>query len=90
MRMRFVVHGIVQGVNFRNSAASEARRLGVTGRIWNNADGSVECVAEGDDGALAGFREWLGRGPRMARVDRVDGTPLGGDRTYREFAIARE
>lgn len=90
MRKRFVVQGMVQGVNFRNAAAGEARRLSLTGRIWNNADGSVECVAEGDDSALAGFRQWLGRGPRMARVDRVDETPLGGDRTYREFAVARE
>lgn len=90
MRRRFVVRGRVQGVNFRASAAGEARRLGLTGRVWNSADGSVECVAEGDESALASFREWLGRGPRMARVERVEETPLAGERTYRDFEVARE
>lgn len=90
MRRRFVVHGRVQGVNFRASAAAEARRLGLTGRVWNSSGGSVECVAEGDESALASFRDWLGRGPRMARVERVEETPLAGEPTYREFEIARE
>lgn len=90
MRMRFVVHGIVQGVNFRNAAAGEARRLGITGRIWNRSDGAVECVAEGDDEALARFRAWLGHGPPLAQVERVDGSLMTGDRAYGEFAVARE
>ncbi len=90
MRTRFVVRGVVQRVNFRAAAADQARRLGLTGRIWNRDDGAVECVAEGDAAAVERYRAWLGRGPLLARVERVEATELDGDPRYREFAIARE
>jgi acylphosphatase len=87
LRKRFVVHGRVQGVNFRAAAADEARRLRLHGRIWNRDDGSVECVAEGDAAALGRLREWLGHGPRLARVERVDASDLDGDPAYDDFRI---
>lgn len=87
MRQRFVVHGRVQGVNFRAAAADTARRLGVRGRIWNREDGSVECVAEGEPSAVDGLREWLGRGPRLARVERVDASELDGGAEFEDFRI---
>jgi acylphosphatase len=88
MRRRFIVRGAVQGVNFRATAADQARRLGLTGRVWNAADGSVECIAEGEAEPLDRFREWLGRGPRMADVEQVDVADLDGDARYRDFAIS--
>jgi acylphosphatase len=88
MRRRFVVRGIVQGVNFRAAAADQARRLGLTGRVWNRGDGSVEAIAEGDAAKLDAFRDWLTRGPRMARVEDLDATDLEGNARYRDFAIS--
>lgn len=88
MRRRFVVRGVVQGVNFRNTATDQARRLGLTGRVWNAADGSVECIAEGETEALDRFRDWLGRGPRMADVQEVESADLEGDARYAEFRIS--
>ncbi len=85
MRRRFVVHGLVQGVFFRARAAEEARRLGLTGRVWNRGDGAVECVAEGEAGALTRFREWLGHGPPRAVVERVETADLAGPSEYTEF-----
>ncbi len=84
------MHGMVQGVNFRAAAADQARRLGLTGRIWNRDDGAVECVAEGEAGALERLREWLGHGPRLARVRTVETADLDGGPRYAEFAVARE
>lgn len=86
-RTRFVVHGLVQGVNFRATAAVQAQRLGLTGRIRNCDDGSVEAIAEGDERALAEFERWLGRGPRLAQVERVEVEPLAGERQHSRFAI---
>ncbi len=83
------MHGLVQGVFFRTTAAEEARRLALTGRVWNRGDGAVECVAEGDAAALDRFRDWLRRGPRSARVDRVEAMDLDGEARYEEFAISR-
>ncbi len=90
MRTRFVVHGIVQGVFFRTTAADEAQRLRLTGRIWNRTDGAVECVAEGGSDALDRFREWLDHGPRHARVERVESSDVGEPARYSDFQIARE
>lgn len=90
MRSRFVVHGMVQGVFFRTTAAEEARRLRLTGRVWNRQDGAVECVAEGDPDALERFRGWLERGPRLARVERVDASDVQGPARYGDFNVARE
>ncbi len=84
------MHGMVQGVYFRTTAADQARRLGLTGRVWNRHDGAVECIAEGDPDALGRFGEWLGRGPRLARVERVDVTEIEGAPRWPDFAIARE
>lgn len=87
-RRRFVVHGIVQGVFFRTAAAEHARRLGLTGRVWNRADGAVECIAEGDGVALERFRERLREGPRLAQVERVDVSDVPGERRYEDFRIS--
>ncbi len=87
-RARFVVRGLVQGVNFRNAAVREAEARGLTGRVWNREDGAVEVVAEGDAAALSDFERWLHEGPRMAEVEAVERSDLGGDRRYGDFAIA--
>ena len=69
---RFTVTGQVQGVGFRYSAASQARRLGLSGWVANRADGAVEGVASGADATLAQFHDWLRRGPPAARVQGVE------------------
>lgn len=88
MRRRFVVRGRVQGVNFRASAAGEAARLGLTGRVWNRDDGAVEVLAEGSLDALGALAVWLRRGPRMASVSAVEETDLPGDTRYEDFRIS--
>ncbi|MBU6422464.1 MAG: acylphosphatase [Chloroflexi bacterium] len=87
MRKRFVVHGRVQGVNFRATAADAARRLGLTGRVWNRDDGAVECIAEGEAGAIERMGEWLSHGPRLAEVEEVEAANIEGDPEYEDFRI---
>ena len=82
-----MVRGRVQGVNFRATAADQARRLGLNGRIWNREDGAVEAEAEGTADALATFEAWLHHGPSYAEVDSVDAEPLVGEPRYRGFGI---
>jgi acylphosphatase len=87
-RARFVVRGIVQGVNFRNAAVREATARGLTGCVWNRADDAVELIAEGDPAALDDLATWLAHGPRMAQVERVERSDLGGERRYTGFRVA--
>jgi acylphosphatase len=80
-RLHATVRGRVQGVGFRASAASEARRLRLAGWVRNRFDGSVEVVAEGADEAAETFLSWLRRGPSLAHVTGVDPEwlPAAGD-----------
>jgi acylphosphatase len=84
---RFIVRGRVQGVNFRATAAEQARRLGLNGRIWNREDGAVEVEAEGGADALATFEAWLHRGPSYASVESVESEGLPGEPRHRGFSI---
>jgi acylphosphatase len=80
MTRRFVVTGMVQGVGFRWYVARHARGLGLAGYARNLADGRVEVVATGRDGAtLARLEELLRAGPAHARVDSVEAQDQADD-----------
>ena len=84
-RARAIVTGRVQGVSYRASAASEARRLGVVGWVRNLYDGSVELEVEGADDRVAALLAWCEHGPPEARVDRVaveELAPTGAETTF--------
>jgi len=66
------ITGRVQGVGFRNFTQMRARRLGVTGWVRNERDGSVRLEAEGPREALDSLVDAVHRGPRMARVENVE------------------
>ena len=72
IRRRLVVHGLVQGVFFRDSVRRPATALGVSGWVRNTRDGAVEAVFEGEPEAVARLVEFCQRGPRGARVDDVE------------------
>lgn len=65
------VSGRVQGVFYRGAAAQRARELGVRGYARNLADGRVEVLACGDEGAVQEFVGWLWIGPAAAKVSAV-------------------
>ena len=65
------VTGRVQGVSFRWYAVQEAAKLGVTGWVRNEPDGSVAGHFEGDADAVEAMVDWCREGPGPARVQRV-------------------
>lgn len=76
--VRFIVRGKVQGVFFRASSGEVAQRLGLTGHAINKPDGSVEVFVCGEADAIQSMRNWLQKGPRMARVDSVHEELING------------
>lgn len=71
-RLTAHVTGVVQGVGFRYWTARKADELGLTGTVRNNADGSVELVAEGSAGDVDRMTRWLQSSQAPGRVENVD------------------
>jgi acylphosphatase len=67
----FLVSGQVQGVFFRSSTESVARRLELTGWVRNLPDGRVELIACGTELKLKELEQWLWQGPPRALVTQV-------------------
>jgi acylphosphatase len=86
-RLTAIVSGRVQGVGFRAATQTEANRLGVTGWVANQWDGSVKVVAEGPDAALTRLHTWLHHGPGPAHVDRVEADWGAGSGEFRGFQV---
>ncbi len=66
------VTGLVQGVFYRAQCAESAARLGVTGWVSNEYDGSVSGHFEGPPDAVEALVAWCHQGSPRASVDRVD------------------
>ena len=67
-----MVHGLVQGVFFRDSVRRRASTTGVSGWVRNTGEGAVEGVFDGELEAVEALVAFCREGPRGARVDRVD------------------
>lgn len=65
------IHGNVQAVGFRQYVQKHADKLGLVGWVKNMKDGSVECVAQGDEEDLEVFVGHLEKGPYFADVDQT-------------------
>lgn len=72
IRRRVLVHGLVQGVFFRDTVRRHADWKGVAGWVRNNPDGSVEATFEGEREAVEALVALCHKGPRGARVDSVE------------------
>ncbi len=76
VRMRVLIAGRVQGVGFRSYAERQALLLGLGGFVRNLGDGRVEAEIEGAEAKVAELVEMLRHGPRGARVEELNVTPV--------------
>jgi len=87
VRLHAIVHGRVQGVNFRATSAQQARTLGIRGWVRNRIDGTVETIAEGARPQLLRFLDFLYKGPRSAAVTDVEVTWEDAQGEFDQFSI---
>ncbi|HDI31346.1 MAG: acylphosphatase [Thermoprotei archaeon] len=87
VRARLLIYGLVQGVFFRATMKEVADSLGVKGWVRNLPDGRVEAVLEGPEDKVNDVIKWAHKGPRMARVERVEviWEPYKGE--FKSFSI---
>jgi acylphosphatase len=67
-----VVHGLVQGVFFRDTCRQRAELAQVAGWVRNEPDGTVAAWFEGPADAVQRMVAWCHDGPPRARVERVE------------------
>ena len=86
--VRCIVHGRVQGVGYRQWTMKQARNLGIAGWVANKNDGTVELIAQGEEGSVNELLALLKQGPTFANVTDVfssDETPV----EHSDFQIVR-
>ncbi|WP_457651563.1 acylphosphatase [Rhodocaloribacter sp.] len=86
-RLTARVYGRVQAVGYRHFVWTQARRLGLTGWVRNERDGSVAVVAEGPRPALESLLDALREGPPAARVERIETAWSPATGTLDDFEI---
>lgn len=70
--LSMIIFGRVQGVYFRKSTQQQALQRNITGWVRNRKEGTVEVLAQGTEETLISLLEWCKKGPRFARVDRIE------------------
>jgi acylphosphatase len=86
LRKKVLYQGHVQGVGFRYTTQSIAKRYDVTGFVRNLPDGRVELVAEGEKHELVAFLDDIReRMVRYIRDERVDTLAASGEFTSFEI-----
>jgi len=88
---RVIVHGRVQGVNFRSFVVEEARQRSLEGWVRNLENGSVEAVFSGPQVEVDAMIALCRVGPRFASVSEIelftaDGDTLGLRRPGEKFS----
>lgn len=81
------ISGRVQGVCYRATACDQALALGLRGWVRNCSDGSVEAMAVGTPANIDSFVSWCWQGPRAARVEQVQVSPVNPSEPARSFEI---
>ena len=88
IRVHLKIHGDVQGVFFRAHTQEKAEKLGdVFGWVANNADGTVDIVAEGPENKVNELADWCQSGPSTAQVKKVDMEKLTYTGEFEDFSI---
>ncbi len=86
-RVHLIIHGRVQGVNFRYFTQQKAEELGIYGWVRNKKDGSVEIIADGSGQIVDEFINWCKVGPQKANVTKVDMEEVSRTTNLTDFSI---
>ena len=82
-----VITGRVQRVRFRDYVQVSAGKLGLTGFVRNNHDGTVTVVAHGLPDDLKLFVEYLYEGSLLSKVEGVAVEWRTAQTTFNDFAV---
>lgn len=70
-RVRILVEGRLQGINFRYHTQQQAQSLGLTGFVRLLSDGRIEIDAQGDDESIEKLLAWCQEGPQSSHLKSI-------------------
>lgn len=86
-RVRAIIKGRVQGVNFRMETWRAAEDIGVCGWVRNRSDGTVEALIEGDAARVDQMLQWCQKGPPVARVTDIEVSEETYEGKFKDFSV---
>jgi len=89
-KVRLIVNGRVQGVNFRANVKSYCDNFKLGGFVKNCEDGSVEIAAYGTEEELKKLITWLKRSPGLSKVRKIKEIWKENGKTFKNFEIRRD
>jgi len=89
-KVKLIVRGRVQGVNFRANVRDYCNAFGLKGFVQNMRDGSVEINVCGSKKELENLIEWIKKCPGLSRVRNIDAKWNLGNEKFINFEIRRE
>lgn len=71
-QLRLIIHGTVQGVNFRWFIKTKATHLGLVGFVQNRENQTVEAIAQGEERILQKLLCACKTGSPDAKVGKIE------------------
>ena len=88
IRKHIKFYGRVQGVNFRYTSSNIARKLGLTGWVRNEYDGSVEMEAQGKSELINQLIEEMKNVSNYIVIDNIEQKVIPIKEGETEFIIS--
>ena len=88
IRKHIRFYGRVQGVNFRYTSSNIARKLGLTGWVRNEYDGSVEMEAQGTSELINQLIDEMKNVSPYIAIDNIEQNVIPTKQDETEFIIA--
>jgi acylphosphatase len=71
VRMRILIEGRLQAVNFRLRTRQEAKNLGLTGFVRTLSDGRIEIEAQGSEDKVTQLLTWCQQDPQSNQIKSI-------------------
>lgn len=71
VRVRILIEGRLQSMNFRFNAQREADELGLVGFVRNLTDGRIEIEAQGDEDKVEKMLNWCQEEPHSSQIRSI-------------------
>ncbi|MFC1975385.1 acylphosphatase [Chloroflexota bacterium] len=70
-RVRILIEGRLQAMNFRFRTQQQAQKLGLTGFVRTLSDGRIEIEAQGDEGSIGKILAWCQEEPQSSQIRSI-------------------